>query len=635
MSRLNYFWRVIIVIFTIIGVTLSINMLFYLNLFGISPMENSFLYYLLACFMSIAFLLFPAKKNDADRLPWYDILLFGITAVIAGYFGMQGERIVLEGWDWIAPLLPTILSIFFWVLVLEVLRRTGGTAIAIVCLVFSLYPLVASDIPISLLQGQSYDFLETARNHIMSSNGVLGIAFSSVGNLILGFLVFGIVITRTGGGDFFFNIAQSLFGKTRGGTAKVAVVGSAFFGMLSGSAVSNAVTIGSMTIPAMKKSGYKPHYAAAVEAVASTGGSITPPIMGSAAFIMASFLGLPYYQIALAAVIPAVLYYVGLYIQIDGHAAKHNLKGMPESEIPSLWKTLKNGWYYLFALVLLIAFLGILNSEAQAPYYASVVLVLIAIIKKENRWGKKQIFEMFEAIGKVLSEIVCIIAGVGFIVGALSATGVSFSFSRELVAAAGDNTFLILVGGALTCFILGMGMTVSAVYVFLAIIMAPALVAVGIDPMAAHLFVIYWATVSYITPPVALAAFATASIADASPMRTGFQAVQLGMVKFIVPFYMVYKPAILLGRGDSIFETVIAILSVLLGVFVLASALEGYLLGGGIINPVVRLTLGISGIAMFFPGLIIHIIAIALIILIFLYQRLVVQKKNTLEMSTT
>jgi TRAP transporter 4TM/12TM fusion protein len=627
MSRLNNFWRVVLVIFTIIGIILSINMLFYLNIFGIALIENTFLYFLLACFMSIAYLIFPAKKKDAERLPWYDILLFVITAGIAGYFGINGERIVLEGWDWIAPLLPTVLSIVFWLLVLEALRRTGGTAIALVCLAFSLYPLIASGVPISILQGQSYDFLETARNHIMSANSVLGIAFSSVGNLLLGFLVFGIVITRTGGGEFFFNIAQSLFGRTRGGTAKVAVVGSAFFGMLSGSAVSNAVTIGSMTIPAMKKTGYKPHYAAAVEAVASTGGTITPPIMGSAAFIMASFLGMPYYQIALAAVMPAVLYYVGLYIQIDGYAAKNNLKGMPDSEIPSFWKTIKSGWYYLFALVLLIVFLGVLNSESQAPYYASAVLVLIAILKKENRWGKKEIFEMFESIGKTLAEIVCIIAGVGFIVGALSATGVSFSFSRELVAAAGDNMLLILIGGALTCFILGMGMTVSAVYVFLAVIMAPALIAVGVDPVAAHLFVVYWATVSYITPPVALAAFATASIAEANPMRTGFQAVQLGMVKFIVPFYMVYKPEILLGRGEPT-ETVIAIISVLIGVFVLAAALEGYLLGAGVLNPVARTILFASGISMFFPSIWIQLVAVLSVVLIYVFMKIQLPKEG-------
>jgi len=621
-GRLNLFWKIVVVLSTLVGIFLSINMLFYLELFGINPIQNAYLIYLLACFLPIAFLIFPARKTHTTSVKWFDILFFALSLVLTVYIGLNGERIIMEGWDWNAPPIPTYFSIILWVLLLEALRRTAGLVLAIICLVISLYPMFASDIPISILQGQSYDFMTLARNHIMSSNSVFGIAYTTIGNLLLGFLVFGVVITRTGGGDFFFKLALSLFGKSRGGSAKVAVVGSAFFGMLSGSAVSNAVTIGAMTIPAMKKSGYKPHYAAAIEATASTGGTITPPIMGSAAFIMASFLATPYYQIALAAAVPAILYYIGLYVQIDGYAARNNLKGMDKSEIPSFWGTLKNGWFYIFAIVLMIVFLGFLNSEGQAPYYASLALIVIAMIKKETRMNGKQLFDMFVEIGKVLADIVVIIAGVGFIVGALSATGVSFSFSRELVAAAGDSTFLILLGGALTCFILGMGMTVSAVYVFLAIIMAPALVAVGIDPIAAHLYVVYWATVSYITPPVALAAFATASIAGASPMKTGFQAVQLGSVKFIVPFYMIYNPAILIGRGDPM-DTVVSIAVSIIGIFVIASALEGYLLGSGTINAVERILLFAAGILMFFPNLYMPIIGFVITVLIYLYKRFV------------
>ncbi|PWA09198.1 C4-dicarboxylate ABC transporter [Pueribacillus theae] len=631
-ERLNLFWKVIVVISMLLGIFLSINKLFYLEAFGFNPIETSYLYYLLAAFMPISFLIFPARKTHTDSVKWFDIILFVVSLVIVTYFGMQGNRIILEGWDWNAPMLPTVFSIILWALLLEALRRVGGLVLMLICGLISLYPLIAADVPIGFLQGQSYDFLTTARNHIMSSNSVFGIAYSTIGNLLLGFLVFGVVITRTGGGDFFFKLALSIFGRSRGGSAKVAVVGSAFFGMLSGSAVSNAVTIGAMTIPAMKKTGYKPHYAAAIEATASTGGTITPPIMGSAAFIMASFLAVPYYEIALAAAIPALLYYLGVFIQIDGNAARNHLKGMPKSEIPSFWKTLKEGWYYILAIALMIYFLAVLNSEGQAPYYASLALIIIAMIKKETRMNKEQFFDMLVNVGKVLADIVVLIAGVGFIVGALSATGVSFSFSRELVAAAGDNTLLILLGGAITCFVLGMGMTVSAVYVFLAIIMAPALVAIGVDPIAAHLFVVYWATVSYITPPVALAAFATASIAGANPMKTGFQAVQLGAVKFIVPFYMVYNPEILIGRGEWT-ETVIAIILATIGIFVIASALEGYLLGGGEINPIIRIILFVAGIMMFIPQTAVEISGIVIIILVFLFKYMTRSKsgKENLE----
>lgn len=628
-ERLNLFWKIVVVVSALIGVFLSVNMLFYLNLFGINPIQNAFLILLFACFMPVSFLIFPARKTHT-KIKWYDIIFFVVSLVLAAYFGLNGERIILEGWDWYAPETATYGAIVLWLLLLEALRRVGGLVLTIIVLVISLYPLTAGNIPISLLQGQAYDFFTLANMHIFSQNSVFGIAYSTIGNTLLGFLVFGVVITATGGGEYFFSLAQSIFGRSRGGSAKVAVVGSAFFGMLSGSAVSNAVTIGSMTIPAMKKTGYKPHYAAAIEASASTGGTITPPIMGSAAFIMASFLATPYYEIALAAAVPAILYYFGLFIQIDGYAAKNHLKGLPESEVPPFWKTFISGWHYVISILIMIVFLGFLNNEGQAPYIASLFLLVVALIRKKARMNGKQIFEMCVSIGKVLSEIVVIIAGVGFIVGALSATGVSFSLSRELVVAAGDSTFLILIGGALTCFVLGMGMTVSAVYVFLAVIMAPALINVGIDPIAAHLYVVYWATISYITPPVALAAFATASIAGANPMRTAFQSVQLGMSKFIVPFFMIYNPAVLIGRGEPM-ETVISIFLAIVGIGLIAMSLEGYLYFGGKLSVPGRVLAAVAGLAMFFPQNTIVIAGFVMLALIYLFRKKLTDPVGTLE----
>lgn len=616
-ERLNKSLKVIIVVFTIIGILLSINMLFYLELFGFNPIQNAYLYFILACFIPISFLIFPAKKGQ--KIKWYDFAIAVVSFAILLYLALNGQRIILEGWEYNAPQFVTYASILLWAILLEALRRAAGLVLSMICLVFSLYPLIASGVPIGFLQGQSYDFFTIARNHIMSANSVLGIPLITVGNLILGFLVFGVVLSHSGGGDFFFKLAQSLFGRYRGGEAKVAIVSSAFFGMLSGSAISNVITTGAMTIPAMKKSGYKPHYAGAIESVASTGGSITPPIMGSAAFIMASFLAIPYYEIAIAAAIPAFLYYAGLLIQADGYAAKNNLRGLPKEKIPSFITTMKEGWFYLFSLVLLVVFLVVLNSEGQGAYYASLVLLVIAMINKRTRMNLKQLFNMTVEIGKVLAEIVCIIAGVGFIVGALSVTGVSFSFSRELVAAAGDSMFLILIGGALTSFILGMGMTVSAVYVFLAVIMAPALISIGVDPVAAHLFVVYWATVSYITPPVALAAFAAAGIAKASPMKTGFTAVRLGIVTFLVPFFFVYQPA-LIARGEPL-DITITVISAIIGVFMLASALEGYMAGFGRMNNVLLRIIGVvGGLCMFIPGVWTDILGLALMVAIYLLK---------------
>jgi TRAP transporter 4TM/12TM fusion protein len=384
----------------------------------------------------------------------------------------------------------------------------------------------------------------------------------------------------------------------------------------------------------MKKNGYQPHYAGAIEACAATGGTITPPIMGSAAFIMASFLNIPYLEIVAAATLPAILYYLGIFVQVDANAAKNGLKGLPKSELPSFYQTLKSGWYYIFALVILIYFLTILQSESQAPYYTSLMLIIIAMLTKQNRLTWARVKEMMIDLGKTLSEMTAIIAGVGFIVGAFSMTGVSFSFSRELVALAGENVLLILIAGAITSFLLGMGMTVSACYIFLAIIMAPALVKLGVEPIAAHFFVMYWATVSYITPPVALAAFAAAGIAKADAMQTGFTATRLGMVKYFVPFFLVYEPAIV--AQASIGKILYTALTAIIGVMMIGYAFEKYFPGIGMLNNVVvRILILGGGFLLFFPGVITDMIGfvIALIVIGIPVARkyLLRQRENRIE----
>ncbi|PWA07712.1 C4-dicarboxylate ABC transporter [Pueribacillus theae] len=616
-ERLGRFWATVSVILILAAVLLSINQLFYLKLFGFNPIFEAYLYYLLACFVPLAFLLWPAKKSgQIQKVQWYDAILFIVALISFLYLAVNGNRIVLMGWDTTAPTLATIASFLLWIVILEGVRRVAGLVLMLVCLFFSLFPMITGHMPISFLQGIPLDFKTTATSHIMSLNSVLGVPMKTLGNLLIGFLIFGAVLVNTGGGDFFFKLAQSLFGRQRGGTAKVAVIGSAFFGMLSGSAVSNVVTTGSMTIPAMKKSGYKNHYAAGVEATASTGGTITPPIMGSAAFIMASFLAIPYAEIALAAAIPAMLYFLGILVQVDGYAAKNKLIGIPKNELPSFWKTVKESWVYIIATLLLVYLIFVTKNEAQAPYYVSLFLILGAFFRKETRFNFKKAQHLILDGGKLMAEITTILAAVGFIVGALSITGVAFAFSRELIAAAGGSALLILLAGAVTSFILGMGMTVSAVYIFLAMIMAPALVRLGFDPVASHLFVIYWATVSYITPPVALAAYAASGIAKADPIRTGFTAMRLGAVKYIVPLFFVYNPA-LIGRAEP-FEIIITFIFAVLGVWWLSSALEGHLLGiGALTNVFVRIIIGVAGLLAFFPQLLTDIIGLILMAIVY------------------
>ncbi len=608
-------WHLVSIVFSGLGILLSINQIFKLRLLGFMPLDTSYLYLIIALFLSLVFVLYPAsKKSPGKKVPWYDVILFVLTVVIGVYFCVHGLSIIELGWEYIAPAVPTAFSVMLWFLALEAVRRTSGLPLAGICFVFSLYPLYAGILP-GFLQGQSFDFLTTARIHAMSVNSILGIPLNTVATLLIGFMLFGVVLQETGGGTFFFNVAQSIFGHTRGGTAKVAVVGSSLFGMLSGSAVSNVLTIGSMTIPAMKRAGFPAHYSAAIEACASTGGSIAPPVMGAAAFIMASFLNVPYASVAIAAAIPAFLFYWGLYVQVDGYAAKAGLKGMPREELPGLWDTLKNGWYYILVVIVLCYFLLTLRVEAWAPYYASVVLIVLAMIKKETRLGLHGFLSIINKTGKVLVELTAILAAIGLLIGSLSVTGVAFSFSREIVDIVGNHTLPILCIGAITSFILGMGMTATACYVFLAIVMAPALVSLGMDPMAAHLFVLYWAAVSYITPPVALAAIVAAGVAGANPMQTAWSAVKFGAVKYIVPFFFVYNPA-LITHGtwtEIIFVTFINIA----GVFIIGCALEGYFIGIGRIGyPVLRILLFISGMLIAFPNKLTTFIGMAMIIVL-------------------
>jgi TRAP transporter 4TM/12TM fusion protein len=631
-ERLGRFWSVLTVILVVIAITLSINQVFHLKLIGFNPIFEGYLYFLIACFLPLSFIVWPAKKTEkVKKVQWFDIILFIIALVFPIYLGINSERAILMGWDVAAPLIPTIGSILLWIVILEGVRRVGGLVLMMVCLLFSVFPLITGYMPISFLQGVPFDFFSTATSHIVSHNSLLGIPIRTMGNLLIGYLIFGIVLVHTGGGDFFFNLAHAIFGRSRGGTAKVAVISSAFFGMLSGSAVSNVVTTGNLTIPAMKKTGFPNHYAGAVEATASTGGTITPPIMGSAAFIMAAFLAIPYGEIALAAAIPSFLYFLGMFIQVDGFAANNNLVGaLPDEELPNVSQTLKEGWFYIAALFLLVFLLLWTRNEVQAPYYISIFLIAASSFSKKTRLTKRKTLDMFLNGGKLMTEITTILAAVGFVVGALSITGVAFSFSRELVAMAGDTAILILIAGAITSFILGMGVTVSAVYIFLAIVMAPALVRLGFDPLASHLFVLYWATVSYITPPVALAAYAASGIANASPIKTGFTAMRLGAVKYFVPFFFVYNPA-LIARGAPI-DIIITFIFAVFGVWWFTSALEGYLIGmGKLSNLLMRILVGISGILVFFPQLFTSILGVVIMGFIYVGNHLIQRRKPTIS----
>lgn len=590
---------------TLAGTLLVINQVFFLNLFGLALATNSFLYLVAACFLPIVFL----RKSPGI----IEYILAAITFGLSIWLAYHGNDISVFGWSMVAPTYATWISIIYWLLVGDMLRRTAGKIVAILAMAVSAYPMIAGLIPVAFLQGIQYDPRVLAQVHVMGTESIFGLPFNTAASILVGFLLFGVTLQHTGGAEFFTQLANSLFGRYRGGAAKVSVASSAAMGMMSGSAVSNVLTTGPMTIPTMIKSGFSKKTAGAIEATASSGGSVTPPIMGAAAFLMVSFVGVPYTDILIAALIPAFLYYFGIFMQIDGYSARYHIHGQDRNSLPNFFATLRDGWPYILAIALLTVLLLTAPAEAQVPFWVIAALLLIAFVKPSIHFRAKELGDLIVDAGKTIAQIMGIIAGVGLILGGLTATGVALSLSRDLVALAGDNALLILISGAIACFILGTGLTISASYVFLAIVMVPALTALDVNPIAAHLFVIYWASVSYITPPVGLAAFAAAGISKATAMETCFEAMKFGAVKYLVPFAFVLNPA-LVAQADTIHIAVAALTS-FIAVFALSAMFSGYLQGvETTLNWPLRIILGLAGAAVFLPQWSISAMGVAAII---------------------
>jgi TRAP transporter 4TM/12TM fusion protein len=633
----------IIIILSAIGLFLVVNHVFYLGFLGALELENSYSYFLMAIFLSMVFLIHPLQKGakrEGSILFWLDFFGFLIIVGICIYLGLNGYNILMKGWGACAPgFAPEhmiVLSVILWVAIIETTRRTGGLVLVVIVTAISLYPLIAENMP-GPLKGAGFSFNSTIAYHIMSPDSALGIPMRVVGELLVGYLVFGSTLVITGGGDFFIKLAMGLLGQYRGGIAKVAILASSFFGTLSGSAVANVVTTGSITIPMMKKAGYEPHFAGAVEACASNGGPIMPPVMGAVAFVMAAMLNISYFEVALGALVPALLYYFGIFIQVDGRAVHKGLMGIPRSELPPLKQTLKEGWFYLIALVFLIILL-FYRLESQAPFYVSIWLLLVANIRRETRFNLNKIGEFLNNIAEMISQLVPLLAAVGMIIGSLAMTGISHALPSELLHLAGDNLPLMLFVTALACFILGMGMTPIAVYIFTAVILAPALVEMRLNEFAVHMFLLYNGLLAFITPPVCIAVYPAAAIAGANFMKVGWAAVRLGAVLFIIPFFFILEPA-LLFRGSPL-RILYTIGTASIGVFLLASSIEGYLIGIGKLRAfggtshVIRYLYYLLRIGMFMGGFLIAmpglrtdliglIITICVIIILIVLKRMI------------
>ena len=556
-----------------------------LRLFSESPLldfvitlQNHYYYALIGLLLPLCYLLNPSFRRPRSYL--FDGALSLAACVSCIFFFINTENMLDYGWEFLAPDYAIWMSYLLWALILEAVRRSGGWVLFSLVLVFSLYPIVAESLP-GPISGMASSPGETAAYHVMSIESILGLPFRAFAQLVIGFLIFGIALQQTGGGRFFINLAFAAFGHVRGGSAKVAIVSSGLMGSMSGSVITNVLTTGQMTIPAMQKNGMEKEYAAGVESCASTGGVLLPPIMGSTAFVMATFLNVAYTTVALAAAIPALLYFFGLFVQVDAYAARRGLVGTPRDELPSLKETLKQGWFYIAAFLVLIFLLVYLQREAVAPFVATGLLLALNQLSPDYRWDLKKAGEFLVATGKLLMELLTIMAGVGLIVGALSITGLSGTLVNDLLYLAGDSTLLLLLMGAFCSFLLGIGMTVTAAYVFLAIVLAPALIQGGLDPMSVHLFILYWGMLSFITPPVALGAFAAASIAGSSALATGFKAMRLGSIIYFIPFFFVLEPALIMS--GSWWETLLATAKVGIGIIFIAGALQRYLIGLGLL----------------------------------------------------
>lgn len=592
-------WHILFLSVSAITLLVDIIHIFHIPLAGTAILEQAIMGIILALLLPMAFLVYPATDlSPRDKVPWYDYLFALFSFVCPLFVFIVADQLTYSAWDINPPAIAIVMGTIMWFLVLEASRRVAGLMFAVMVGVFSAYPLFCQVMP-SFLVGKGYSFVRVVGFHYLSLDSIFGIPMNVFINLLMGFMVFAGALQITGGGKFFINISLSLLGHFRGGPAKVSIVASGLFGMVSGSGVANVLSIGPVTIPAMIKSGAHPDYAAATASCGALGGILMPPIMGTTAFIMADFLGVPYISVAAAAALPAFIYYLSLFLQTDFYAARMGLKGIPKEELPSLRQTLKEGWIYIFVFILLIYLLAWLRVEGWAPFYAAGALLICSMFRKETRITPKALIQFLGMTGRVLTELAAILAPVGMLIGSLTLTGVGQSFSREIIDIAGQNVLLLLFLGALTSGILGTGMTITACYVFLAVCLAPAMIKIGVEPMAAHMFIFYWGMMSDITPPTAISVCAAAGIAKAPAMKSMMRAMALGIILYLVPFFFAINPALLLVGSPLLILQSLGLVA--LGIILLSGGLQGYFIWVGEVPMLARIFLILSGIAIAYP----------------------------------
>ena len=508
-----------------------------------------------------------------DRVPWYDWLLAAGAIVVGGYVAVLYPTIAytlgIVTWD------KLLLGVLAVVLVLEGVRRLAGWALMWIALACVLYAKFAWLLPgVFYAKGSSWQRI--AVYLYLDSNGIFGVPLAVTASIVVAYIFFGQALYAVGGDKFLTDVAMWAMGSYRGGPAKMAVVSSSLYGTVSGSAVANVVVDGAITIPMMKRAGYPSHLAAAIEAVSSNGGQIMPPVMGAAAFLIAEYLAIPYGQVALAAAIPAGLYYLALFVQVDLEAAKLGLAGLPREQLPKIRPVLRRGWVFLAPLAVLVWTLILSNWEAgQAGMLAVAVTFGVGALQKETRPTWRSIVETLEGTGRTMLDLVAITTLAGVVIGSLQLSGFTSKLPLLLVSMAGGNIVLLLILTAIVSIILGMSLPTTVVYVTLAVLVGPALAQLGIVPLAAHLFLFYFGMLSLITPPDCLATYAAAAIAKSDFWKTGWTGMRLGIVAYIVPFVFVFHPPLIFM--GSFAQITVAVVTASIGVILLGVGCAGYL----------------------------------------------------------
>lgn len=587
----------------------------------------------------LGFLLFPGgKKSKKDKVSILDYIFILLVVVVFGYIFVFVNQIAIKGVD--VTTVDLLLGGLGILLTLEVTRRVVGPELPIVAILFILYAKAGPYLP-GLLAHRGFGWDRIISHMYLGLEGILGIPIGVSASFVFMFILFGAFLDKTGVGKFFIDLAYSITGHLKSGPAMTAVVASGLMGSISGSSVANTVTTGAFTIPLMKKTGYKPYFAGAVEAAASTGGQIMPPVMGAAAFIMAEFTGLSYLNIVIAAAIPATLYYFAVGTMVHLEASKLGLKGLPKDQLPKLGKILLSEGYLLIPLFAIIYFLIMGYTATLAAFYSIIMSLIIgvlaSVIKKNKSFGGKELLGALEAGAKGSVGVAAACACAGMVVGVVTLTGLGLRIAELIVTLAQGKLLLTLFFTMIASIILGMGLPTTAKYIVLATMAAPALIKLDVNLMAAHLFILYFGVVADITPPVALAAYAGAGIAGANSMKTGFQAVKLALAAFIVPYIFAVDSSLILVKeviGTQVIflpfiSAIPVIISAILGILCLAGAVEGYLADYCKIYE--RILLGVAALLLLKPGLLTDIFGLVVLIGIYVLQK---QRIRTLKTIT-